>query len=180
MLEDKWLLYRLQQGHPEALQRIYEKYKDELLALALTLSYDKTAAEDILHEVIVSFTEHAPELTLRTNLKCYLSAGIANRVRNLQRLKLKTNESLAIIDTMDWERATPIRLAMRTEFYEQVNQALQQVPYDQKEIIILHLYSGMRFRAIAQALGLSINTVQSRYRYGLDKLRQHLKGTVDR
>ena len=45
MLEDKLLLLKLKRGSAEALQRIYEKYKAELLALAIVLSTDRTAAE---------------------------------------------------------------------------------------------------------------------------------------
>jgi RNA polymerase sigma-70 factor (ECF subfamily) len=51
---------------------------------------------------------------------------------------------------------------------------MQQLPCEQREVIILHLQSGMRFRAIADSQGVSINTIQSRYRYGLDKLRSLL------
>ena len=49
--------------------------------------------------------------------------------------------------------------------------ALNKLPYDQKEVILLRIYSGLKFKTIAQSLNESINTVQGRYRYGLDKLR---------
>ena len=54
-------------------------------------------------------------------------------------------------------------------------QALEQLPFEQRQIIALRHYSRMRFGAIAQSLELSPNTVKSRYRYGMDKLRQLLK-----
>ncbi len=61
-----------------------------------------------------------------------------------------------------------------------IEQAMAQLPYDQREAIILHLQSGMRFREIANCQNVSINTILSRYRYGLEKLRsllavKHLK-----
>jgi RNA polymerase sigma-70 factor (ECF subfamily) len=74
----------------------------------------------------------------------------------------------------------PDRLAMSAELYRQVEQAMTELPYDQREVIILHLQSGMRFRAIAAAQGVSINTIQSRYRYGLDKLRSLLNIEVEK
>ena len=55
---------------------------------------------------------------------------------------------------------------------------LGRLPYEQREIIVLHLHQEMRFREIAEALGVSINTVQSRYRYGPEKLRSILNSTV--
>ncbi|MHC4584974.1 MAG: sigma factor-like helix-turn-helix DNA-binding protein, partial [Planctomycetota bacterium] len=45
------------------------------------------------------------------------------------------------------------------------------LPYDQREVILLHHQAAMTFRAIAESLGISNNTVKSRYRYGFDKLR---------
>lgn len=54
MLEDRLLIWKLQHGNMNALQRIYEKYKDDLLALAVSLSYDRALAEDALHDVFVS------------------------------------------------------------------------------------------------------------------------------
>ena len=53
--------------------------------------------------------------------------------------------------------------------------ALAELPYEQREVIVLHLHGELRFREIARYQGVSTNTVQSRYRYGLDKLRTLLK-----
>ena len=60
----------------------------------------------------------------------------------------------------------------------QLQDLLARLPYEQREIIVLHLHHDMRFREIAKALGISINTVQSRYRYGLDKLRSIMNSVV--
>lgn len=49
--------------------------------------------------------------------------------------------------------------------------ALAELPVEQREVITLHLHAEMTFREIALQLGHSINTVQSRYRYGIEKLR---------
>ena len=58
--------------------------------------------------------------------------------------------------------------------------AFAQLPYQQREVLFLHLYSGLRFKAIAELQAESINTVQGRYRYGLDKLRALLNSEVEK
>jgi len=73
----------------------------------------------------------------------------------------------------------PDRLAMLAEDSQRIDQAMARLPYQQREVVILHLQAGMRFKAIAKSQGASINTVQSRYRYGLDKLRLLLNGKVE-
>jgi RNA polymerase sigma factor (sigma-70 family) len=73
---------------------------------------------------------------------------------------------------------TPAQIAIERERDVLVEQAMAQLPYDQREIIALHLQAGMKFREIAISLNVSINTAQSRYRYGLQKLRSLLDGKV--
>jgi len=174
MLEDKLLLLKFKHGSPDALRRIYEKYKNDLLALAIALSNDRVAAEDVLHDVFVSFAQYAEKLRLRSSLKSYLSSCIANRVRNLKRAKSQQTVQLNRAEDFSKDCNSPDRLAMSAELCRRIEQSMAQLPYDQREVIILHLQSGMRFRAIADSQGVSINTIQSRYRYGLDKLRSLL------
>ncbi|MHC4657527.1 MAG: RNA polymerase sigma factor, partial [Planctomycetota bacterium] len=52
--------------------------------------------------------------------------------------------------------------------------ALEKLSCEQREVIVLHLQGDMKFREIAAMLDMSINSVQSRYRYGIERLRQVL------
>ena len=72
----------------------------------------------------------------------------------------------------------PERWIIADERITKLNNALAQLPYEQREAVLLHLQAGLRFRDIARSQEVSINTVQSRYRYGLDKLRSMLDGEV--
>ena len=58
MVEDKILIWRFKRGSREALQRIYEKYVVYLVTLATALSNDVSTAEDIVHDVFVSFAHY--------------------------------------------------------------------------------------------------------------------------
>lgn len=180
MLEDKLLVWKYKRGSADALRRIYEKYKNDLLALAIALLRDRTIAEDVLHDVFVSFVQHSEKLQLQTSLKSYLSSCITNRIRNLSRTKSQRNIQLNLIETAGSDCDGPERLAMSAERSERIEKAMAGLPYQQQEVIILHLQSGMRFKAIAESQGVSINTIQSRYRYGLDKLRSLLNSEVDK
>lgn len=180
MLEDTLLVLKLKHGSADALRRIYEKYKDDLLALAIALVNDKATAEDALHDVFVSFARYAGKLQLRTSLKSYLSSCIANRIRNLNRAKADCPEQLDRAETIGADCDGPDRLVMSAELYRRIDRVMAQLPYPQREVIILHLQGGMGFRTIAESQGVSINTIQSRYRYGLDKLRSLLKDEVEK
>jgi RNA polymerase sigma-70 factor (ECF subfamily) len=63
---------------------------------------------------------------------------------------------------------------------ELLSKALAQVPYEQREVIGLYMQGGMTFRQIAKMQNASINTVQGRFRYGMDKLRSVLNGKMQK
>jgi len=178
MVEDRLLVWKFNRGSKEALRRIYEKYKDDLLSLAVTLLRDRSAAEDVVHDVFVSLARSCGTFRLNGTLKGYLSTCVANGARDRNRLRSARNTGLDGAESMSSNSAGPAEYAMGSEESERLYDLLARLPYEQREVIVMHLHHGMRFREIAKAAGVSINTVQSRYRYGLDKLRSIVNGEV--
>ncbi len=178
MIEDEILKWRFRQGSKEAFGRIYEKYLDYLLTLAVGFVNDFNTAQDIVHDVFVRFAASWQDFSQRGNLKSYLTTCILNQARDHirraghQRCELKED---ALTDS---ESDCPDLLVIGDEVSQQLNRAIAELPYEQRETIILHLKGGFRFREIAKLQGVSINTIQGRYRYGLDKLRSMLKEEV--
>jgi RNA polymerase sigma-70 factor (ECF subfamily) len=70
---------------------------------------------------------------------------------------------------------SPTKQLIDAEESVRVFEALAELPYQQREVFVLHIQGQMKFREIAGLLGLSINSVQSRYRYAIEKLRTILK-----
>ncbi len=93
MLEDKLLIWKLKRGNRDALRVLYEKYKDTLRTIAASMLHDTHAAEDVLHDVFVTFAENARGLQIRTSLKNYLTTCVVNRARDeFRRRKPQTIE----------------------------------------------------------------------------------------
>ena len=178
MIDEKILVWKFNRGSKDALRRLYEKYKDDLLGLAVTLLRDSELAEDDVHDVFVSFARTAGGFTLSGTLKGYLSTCVANCARDKNRLKSRLDVGLDAAEDVRTDSDDPVLYAVGSEQAGRLQEVLGRLPYEQREIIVLHLHQEMRFREIAQALGISINTVQSRYRYGLEKLRSILNSTV--
>ena len=175
MIEDKLLVWKLKCGSNDALCRIYEKYKDNLLRLSSALLNDTTAAEDIVHDCFVAFAQSAEKLKLSGNLKSYLATCVVNRARNWNRSRQRnTTTDLNETESAISNTKRPEQWIIYNERLRQLNNALARLPYEQREVIILHAQGGMKFKTIAGLQDASINTIQSRYRYGLDKLRSIL------
>ena len=100
MFEDKLLVWKFKRGSRNALKFIYEKYKNDLFALAIALSNDKASAEDTVHEVFVAFAQLADKFQLKGSLKSYLSTAVANRVRNLSRVRVFTEQGVAMLSSV--------------------------------------------------------------------------------
>ena len=179
MIEDKLLIWKFKLGDKAALARIYEKYKNNLLRMAGGLSNQTGIAEDAVHDVFVSLAQSPGQLKLGGNLKGYLATCVANRIRNSNRsTRIRQTASLEENNPSMKDSDLPEGWIIRNEELDKLNFALSQLPYDQRESVILHVQGGMKFRAIAKSLNVSINTVQSRYRYGLEKLRSLLNSEV--
>jgi RNA polymerase sigma-70 factor (ECF subfamily) len=174
MLEDKLLIWKFKHGSNEALCRIYQKYSDYLLALAAALLKDVNAAEDALHDVFCRFIESREKLRLAGSLKSYLATCVVNLARDRLRTKKLQHGELGEEAAIALDTNGPENCAIFGEEAAGLSRAIAQLTYEQQEVIMLHLRSGMKFREIAGLQQISINTVKSRYRYGLEKLREIL------
>lgn len=171
--QERFWIEQLQQGNPDGLRRIYEAYKDDLLTVAICLLIGRAAAEDCLHDVFVSLAANPASIQIHSTLKGFLITCIANRARDqLRRDKRLTRVPLEDIQQDLAAGAEPaMQSLIDREETARLYDALARLPYEQREVITLHLHGPLTFQEIAQQLRLSINTVQSRYRYGLEKLR---------
>jgi len=176
-VSDEQRLFRgVQQGDQVALRCLYETYKDDLLTVASCLLVDRNLAEDCVHDVFVSFAAGAARIHLRSTLKGYLVASVANQARGELRRRA---HHLSLTGAEDDPKhsavgANPVVGVEEREETAQLREALAGLPYEQREAITLHLHGELTFREIAQQEGISINTVQSRYRYGIARLRELL------
>jgi RNA polymerase sigma-70 factor (ECF subfamily) len=179
VLEDKLLVWKFRHGNKDALCRIYEKYRDDLLRLATALLNETGVAEDTVHDVFTCFVRSAKQFQLTGSLKGYLATCVANRVRNVNRARQRQRTTgLDEAGLMASDLKRPDQWITASEELRQLSSALAKLPYEQREAIILHLQVGMKFREIAGLQNVSIKTAQSRCRYALDKLRSLLDSEV--
>lgn len=179
MLEDELLKWKLRRGSPEALARVYEKYIDAMLTLALGLLGNRAAAEDVVQDVFLSFARSAQGLRSQGSLRTYLVTGVLNRVRD--RLRQSQRKVACLDGVADPVCASPgpEQAAILTEEFARLYHAVAELPQEQREVVLLRLKANLKFRDIARLQQTSINTVLGRYRYGLDRLRSLLNGEVE-
>lgn len=171
-MEDILLVFRCKRGNKEALSRIYEKYKRDLLLLAIALLNDTSSAEDVVHDVFVRFVEDLHSFRLTGSLKGYLLTCVANCARNRNRAaSVRAGIATNPLEPSNCGSDDPSVVVVCNEQLQQLSAAMAQLPYEQREAVMLHTHGAMGFDIIAKSQGISVNTAKSRYRYGLDRLR---------
>ncbi len=172
MSEDRQLLKALHRGETAALRQIYLKYKDDLLTVARSLVTDIHTAEDCLQDVFVSLA--SDKCRIRSNLKGYLLSSVVNRARDYLRRKVAQSNLQVNMRARRSDVTEPPDVLAQDAQMKMVMRALEKLSCEQREVIVLHLQGDMKFREVAAMLDMSKNSVQSRYRYGIEKLRQVL------
>jgi RNA polymerase sigma-70 factor (ECF subfamily) len=179
-MKDSFLIWRFKHGSNDALCRIYEKYEDYMLTIAVSLLNDISIAEDVVHDVFVSFAQSAEKIRLNGNLKGYLTTCVANLARDRIRARRRQPVGLDDAEPVSLDLVEPLQSLIDDEQLQRLSFAMAQLPYEQREVLALHIQGEMSFKTIAQSQNVSINTIQSRYRYGLEKLRSLLDSELEK
>lgn len=178
MIEDELLKLRFKLGSEDALRRIYEKYLNYLLSVAMAFLNDAQASEDIVHDVFIALAQSPGTFHLRGSLKGYLAICVANRARDRLRAGKRHAGLLATRSGREPPSAPVEDQLLCDERAQQIYAALAQLPDEQREAIVLRVKAEMTFRQIAKIQNASYVAVQARYRRGIDKLREILDGRL--
>lgn len=173
------LIFKFKQGRNGVLRQIYDKYKIDMLKLAVDLTGDVNAAEDIVHDIFVRFAQPSRRIGITGNLRNYLITSVMNGVRNHRRSGNRRHAAgLEEAGLLCSRKRGPEQWAVLNERLSLLSEALQEVPYEQREVISLRMELDLPFRMIAKLQGASVNTVKGRYRYAIAKLRSLLDSEV--
>lgn len=142
------------------VQALYEQHSRGLLAYACAVTASFAAAEDAVHSVFERLLQGRTAITGPP--APYLYRAVRNTALN--HIRSKTRE----VDLTDVWLESPAGMEQSAL---ELQAALKELPEDQREVIILHIWAQMSFEEISGALEISPNTAASRYRYGLSKLR---------
>ena len=163
------LLVRIAAGDQAALAELYAQAKNPVYCFALTILRDSFAAEDVMQETFLQVWKSAP--TYRPGGKNALTwiLGIT-KYTALARLREGQRAGVPLEDAAD---QTDPRDAFRDCENRIVTQAmLAQLAQDEREIVVLHVVTGLKHREIAELLEMPLPTVLSKYRRSLKKLER--------
>jgi RNA polymerase sigma-70 factor (ECF subfamily) len=150
----------------EQVLTLYEQHGPVLLAYGISLLHDRSASEDVLHQVFTKLLQTGA--VINGQPLHYLYRAIRNTALNHQRNHSRERPLASNGHWLESPRGLEeVGLALQS--------ALKELPVEQREIIVLRVWGQMTFEEAALALDISPSTAASRYRYGLAKLKERLE-----
>ena len=165
----------IKKNDPHALTLIYDQYADGLYGYLINFFGIEDDAKEVLQRVFLKIVEHKQRLLKVNQIRNYLFIITRNEAISYLRESERYIKSIKEWETffVPWSESDELS----PDDTREIARALGKLPNDQREVIYLKIYENLTFDAIAKVLGISPNTIASRYRYGMDKLRKHLNGS---
>jgi RNA polymerase sigma-70 factor (ECF subfamily) len=166
--EERRLLERINQGDIDALERVYDRYATLAYRQAYAILGVSQDAEDALQEVFLKLARrHGSAIK---DLRAYLLVAARHEsytiLRKRRRERVGQEADVALSDPPASGEAFG-----KNDF---VRQALDRLPPEQREVVTLKIFEQLTFQEIGKIVRVSANTVASRYRYAMRKLREAL------
>lgn len=162
----------LARDNPAAVEMMWHRYAGDLLAFLQAMLCSRHDAEDVLQAVFVKIVRKRRRLAKARRLDAYIFQ-IA-RHEAFAFLRRRQRRPTAGPGDEPWLLTTQAGNT-QDELSDRLQVALAGLPAEQREVIVLKTYREKTFAEIGRLLNVSQNTVASRYRYGLKKLKALLK-----
>ncbi len=177
-LSDAELVLAYQQGHERALSVLINRHKDKVYTTLFMLVKDKYLAEDLFQDTFLKIVK-----TIKDGRYCEQGKFLPWAVRvarnlcmdHFRRTKLQVTVTLPdgqdISSLMGTSELASDGIERR-QVHDSVRKMVEDLPDEQREVIVLRVYADLSFKEISDLTGVSINTALGRMRYALINLRK--------
>lgn len=187
MMHSDDLIARAKEGDQNAQGKVVQLWYKRIYNFGYKFFQDHDMAMEVTQKTFISMCRNLQSLQENARFKSWLYKIAVNYCREEVR-KSKGNRSLSFDviwnrdaeESPNWESSSqrydsPERQYQQRELSDVLQEALMELNGEQREVIIMKEYEGLKFREIAEVLNISENTVKSRMYYGLDTLRKILE-----
>ena len=161
----------------DQLADVVERERPRLRSFIRRRVADPRDAEDILQDVFQALVEANRLLMPIDHITGWLYRVARNRITDL--FRERPTERLEFEDLLPSPDAGPEAAYARTVLLETLEQAIAELPPDQREVFIAHELQGRSFKDMSAVTGVSVNTLLSRKRYAVLRLRERLRSAYD-
>lgn len=156
----------------ESAEAIFKEYSGYIYKVALFLSGSRALADDITQETFIKVFRKYHTFDPSMELKPWIYQIAVNTTRNV----LRKHKWLSFMDQLPERESSDFveGSVLKSEREKELWRAINSLGLKSKEIIVLHFFTGLKLKEVANALGIPLGTCKSRLNTALCKLRKQL------
>jgi len=178
-LSDQQLIELYLKGDDKSFEHLLNRHKDRIYTQIYLFVKDRDLAEDIFQDVFIKIVD-----TLRKGkynhegkfiqwaLRISYNLCVDNFRKSKRRTKVSSTETFDIFDLLENKDDNMESTMIKSQMHKKIRTLVDQLPEEQREVVVLRHYAEMSFKEISQLTGVSINTALGRMRYALINMRK--------
>ena len=178
-LADKDLILEYLKGNDKAFEVLLTRHKEKIYTSIYLFVKDTELAEDIFQDVFIKIIHtlrkgkynHEGKF-LQWAMRISYNMCVDHFRRSKRRTKVSATETFDIFDVLESHEDNKEVTMIKSQLHNRVKELVDQLPPEQKEVVILRHYADMSFKEISQLTQVSINTALGRMRYALINMRK--------
>jgi len=178
-LEDKQLITNYLAGEDKAFQVLLTRHKSKIYTSIYLFVKDRDLAQDIFQDVFIKIIDtlrkgkynHEGKF-LQWAMRISYNMCVDHFRREKRRTKVSPSETFDIFDVLETKDDNMETHMIKSQLHKKIKSLVDQLPPEQKEVVILRHYAEMSFKEISQLTRVSINTALGRMRYALINMRK--------
>lgn len=173
-MDDHGLISQIKKGNTLAFKQLFDRYYPSICYYLMNFTHDKMASEDIVQTIFVDFWNKRENFEIHSSVKSYLFTMAYNQF--LMTLRSKNKEA-SLLERLKYEALQSVETPSEEELErksQRLNQIIIQLPQRCQEVLKLKM-EGLKYKDIAESLGLSVKTVESQMRIAFIKIRNDYK-----
>ncbi len=179
MLNDQDLISLYLNGNQSAFEVLLKRHKDKIYTSIYLFVKDTELAEDIFQEVFIKIVDTLRKEKynnegkfLQWAMRIAYNMCVDHFRRSKRMSKISTTETFDIFNVLECKDDHMENTIIKSQIHDRLRELIDQLPDEQREVVILRHYADMSFKDISQMTRVSINTSLGRMRYALINLRK--------
>ena len=153
------------------LAELMQSERENLFRYACYRLGSAAEADDVIQDLYLRLSKQKARLAEIGDLRGYIYRSLSNSCTSILRLR----KPLAPVQALDTLSSEDLATTDFEQEYRLIERLMAHLPDEQSEVIRLRIYSGKQFDEIASICNIPLTTAKSRFRYGIDKLREALE-----
>ncbi len=159
-------------------EQLFRQYFSDLCNFARSYVNDNDTAKEITQNVFINLWQNKKGIDSSKSVKSYLFTSVRNRCLNYIRDNKKFRSNVLDVEIADYETAYESDTFSVAELETKISSALDKLPERCRQIFMLNRFEDLKYKEVAEKLGISVKTVEVQMSKALKILREELKDYI--